>query len=104
MTVQGEPDTKSFTRIFDYQLSDEKIFQESVQLIKKRLSNNMKLNINEVRLNYLEHLSKLPLMKKNQSMQIQKYIPKLLSANQVLIGVPESLRQLTFRIMTDGGE
>ena len=99
--VQGDPDTKPFTRIFDYPLSDEIIFQESIQLIKKRLSKNMKLNINET-LELFSAFIKTLVDEGKSIKEIQKHIPKLLSANQVLIGVPESLRQITFRIMSDG--
>jgi len=35
--IQGDPDVKPFTKIFYYKKSDETIFFESTQLIKKRL-------------------------------------------------------------------
>ena len=100
IVAQGDPDTKSFTRTFHYPLSDEVIFQESTLLIKKRLSNNMKLNINEA-LELFAAFIKTSIDEGKSINEILKYIPKLLSENQVLIGVPESLRQLTFRIMTE---
>ena len=100
IVVQGDPDTKSFTRIFHYPLSDEVIFQESTLLIKKRLSDNMKLNINEA-LQLFAAFIKTSIDEGKSINEILKHIPKLLSENQVLIGVPESLRQLTFRIRTE---
>jgi len=98
--VQGDPDVQPFTKTFHYKKTDEDVFVESAQLIKKRLLNNMRLNINETlelfvtfivaSLNEHETLSK-----------IEKNISQLLSPNQVMIGVPETLRKLTFTITTN---
>jgi len=62
----------------------------------------MKLNINEI-LKLFAAFIKTSIDEGKSINKILKNIPKLLSENQVLIGVPESLRQLTFRIMTDDG-
>jgi len=98
--IQGDPDVQPFTKTFHYKKMDEDIFVESAQLIKKHLLNNMRLNINETlelfvtcivaSLNEHETLSK-----------IEKNISQLLSPNQVMIGVPETLRKLTFTITTN---
>jgi len=98
--IQGDPDVQPFTKTFHYKKTDEGIFVESAQLIKKHLLNNMRLNINQTlelfvtcivaSLNEHETLSK-----------IEKNISQLLSPNQVMIGVPETLRKLTFTITTN---
>ena len=98
--VQGEPDTKPFTKIFHYGKSDETIFFESTQLIKKRLSHNLKLNINETLWLFVAYIT-TSLNKYATINEIQKHIPELLSPHQVMIGVPESLRKLTFTITKD---
>lgn len=57
----------------------------------------MRININEtldIFLNYI--LSQLRLHKK--SMEIESKLSKLLSPEHVMIGVPESLRKIDFRI------
>lgn len=98
--VQGDPDIKPFTKIFQHEKSDKLIFLESTQLIKNRLSNNLRLNINET----LELFVAFIIISLNENKtinEIQEHIPKLLFPHQVIIGVPESLRKLTFTITTN---
>ena len=98
--IQGDPDIKPFTKIFYYKKSDETIFFESTQLIKKRLLNNMRLNINETLGLFVSHII-TSLNEHKTVKEIQKHIPELLLPHQVMIGVPESLRELTFTITTN---
>jgi len=95
--VQGDPDVQPFTKVFQYEKSDEFIFFESIQLIKKRLLNNMQLNINETLGLFVAYIT-TSLNEGKKITDIQKHIPELLSPQQVMIGVPESLRELTFTI------
>ena len=73
------------------------IFLESTKLIKKRLSNNMRLNIHETLGLFFAYIT-TSLNEGKTIFEIQKHIPELLSPNQVMIGVPESLRKLNFEI------
>jgi len=98
--IQGDPDVKPFTKIFHYKKSDETIFFESTQLIKKRLLNNMRLNINETLGLFVSYII-TSLNEHKTVKEIQKHIPELLLPHQVMIGVPESLRELTFTITTN---
>jgi len=98
--VQGDPDIKPFTKIFYYEKSDELIFFESTQLIKNHLSNNMRLNINETLGLFVAYVI-TSLNEHKTIKEIQKHIPNMLLPHQVMIGVPESLRKLTFTITTD---
>jgi len=97
--VQGDPDIKPITKIFHYEKSDELIFFESKQLIKKRLLNNMRLNINETMGLFVSFII-TSLNERKTIKEIQKQIPNMLLPHQVMIGVPESLRKLTFTITT----
>jgi urease gamma subunit len=97
--VQGDPDIKPITKIFHYEKSDELIFFESKQLIKKRLLNNMRLNINETMGLFVSFVI-TSLNERKTIKEIQKQIPNMLLPHQVMIGVPESLRKLTFTITT----
>jgi len=99
--VQGDPDIKPYTKIFHYEKSDETIFFESTQLIKKHLLNNMRLNINETLGLFVAYVI-TSLNERKTISEIQKHIPDMLLPHQVMIGVPESLRKLTFTITTDG--
>ena len=95
--VQGDPDIKAFTKIFHYEKSDELIFFESTQLIKKHLLNNMRLNINETLGLFVAYVI-TSLNEHKAISEIQKHLSDMLLPNQVMIGVPESLRKLTFTI------
>jgi len=103
ITVKGEPDTFPFTKVYQYSSkSDEEIFINSAILIKDRLDKNLKININEAILVYSSFIvSKLrdgiPIE------QIQKNASQLLSPEQVMIGVPETLRIMSFEVMLDDG-
>jgi urease gamma subunit len=99
--VQGDPDIKPFTKLFHYEKSDELIFLESTKLIKKHLSNNMRLNINETLGLFFAYIT-TSLNEGKTINEIRKHIPELLSPHQVMIGVPEGLRKLTFTITTEG--
>ncbi len=98
--VQGDPDIKPFTKKYHYEKSDELIFIESTKSIKKRLLNNMRLNINETLGLFVAYVI-TSLNEHKTISEIQKHIPELLLPNQVMIGVPESLRKLTFTITTN---
>ncbi len=99
--IQGDPDIKPITKIFYYEKSDELIFSESTQLTKNRLLNNMRLNINEALGLFVAHII-TSLNEHKTIKEIQKQIPKILLPHQVMIGVPEGLRKLTFTITTNG--
>ena len=99
VVIQGDPDIKPITKIFHYEKSDESIFFESTQLIKNHLSNNMRLNINETLGLFVAYVI-TSLNERKTINEIQKHIPDMLLPHQVMIGVPESLRKLTFTITT----
>jgi len=101
VSIQGDPDIKPFTKIFYYEKSDELIFFESTQLTKNRLLNNMRLNINETLGLFVAYVI-TSLNEHKTIKEIQKHIPELLLPHQVMIGVPEGLRKLTFTITTNG--
>ncbi len=99
VVIQGDPDIKPITKIFHYEKSDESIFFESTQLIKNHLSNNMRLNINETLGLFIAYI--ITSLNEHKTInEIQKHIPDMLLPHQVMIGVPESLRKLTFTITT----
>jgi urease gamma subunit len=100
VVIQGDPDVQPFTKTFQYEKTDEDIFVESAQLIKKRLSNNVRLNINDT-LELFVTCIVSSLNERKTCSEIKKNIPDLLSPNQVMIGVPETLRKLTFKITTN---
>jgi len=100
IVVEGEDDIKPFTKVFDYEKSNEFIFFDSIDIIKNKISKNLKLNINET-LALFTAFAVVSLNNNDSVKKIQEHSSQLLLPNQVLIGVPELLRKLTFSITTD---
>jgi urease gamma subunit len=101
ITVKGEPDVSPFTSIFQYSTKmDEEIFINSAIMIKDRLSRNLKININEAIVVY-SALIVSELRDGKSIEQIQKNVSCLLNPEQVMIGVPETLRKISFEVTLD---
>lgn len=99
--VKGEPDVSPFTRIFQYSSkADEQIFDNLINMVKDKLDRNLRININEA----ITAFSALVVseLKGGKSIeQIQKNASILLNPEQVMIGVPETLQQMSFEITLD---
>ena len=100
IVVEGEDDIKPFTKVFDYEKSNEFIFFDSIDIIKNKISKNLKLNINET-LALFAAFVVVSLNNNDSDEIIREHSSQLLAPNHVLIGVPELLRKLTFSITTD---
>jgi len=101
ITIQGESDTVPITRIFQFHNNtDYVILENSIKTIKIKLSKKMRININETLNIYINYIiNQLRLHKKNS--EIKSNLSKLLSPDQVMIGVPESLRKINFKISAE---
>jgi len=99
--VKGEPDVSPFTRIFEYRSkSDEQIFFNSVELIKEKLAKNLKINTNESLVLYCGYL--VDQMRARISTDIiENNSRKILSPDKVMIGVPETIRIISFEVILD---
>ena len=99
VTVQGEPDTVPFTRIFQfYNKADYIILSKLIKSINDKLSKDMRINLNETLYIYLNYIIKeLRLHRKTNEMITNA--STLLTPDQVMIGVPESLRKISFNIL-----
>jgi urease gamma subunit len=100
-TVKGEPDTTPFTFTFLYaNKSDEQVFHNSVEMIQEKLDKNLRININESLIIYCAYaISELRAGKPVTGIEINAQ--KILSPDKVMIGVPESLRKITFEAKID---
>jgi urease subunit gamma len=58
----------------------------------------LKININETLYIYLKYVIDHLRSNRNNRSEIKKNIPRLLTSDQVMIGVPESLRKIVFNI------
>ena len=55
--VKGEPDVPPFTRVFEHgDKTDEQIFFNSVDIVKEKLTRNLKINTNEALLVYCAYI------------------------------------------------
>src|SRR5215207_6947313 len=101
LTVKGEPDTTPFRHTFFYpDESDEKLFYNSVNMIKEKLDKNLKININESLVIYCAYV--IGKLRANEAINvIERNAQKILSPDNVMIGVPESLRKIAFEVKID---
>ena len=97
----GEPDTSPISRVYQFHnKTDYIILKNLIKTIKNKLSRKMRININEALYIYLNYIiNQLRLHKKKS--EIITNVSKLLTPNQVMIGVPESLRKVNFNINTE---
>jgi urease gamma subunit len=99
--VMGEPDVPPFTRLFEYaDESDEQIFFDSLELIKEKLAKNLRINTNESLALYCGYVvDQLRACRSIDS--IENNAAKILESDNVMIGVPETLRTISFEVILD---
>lgn len=98
--VKGEPDITPFTKLFGFSDHDEPIFLNVIEMVRDKLSRKLKLNVHEVLLVFCDYLVSEIRAKKSDSSIIENS-SKILTRDDVLIGVPETLRDITFNITVD---
>ncbi len=99
VTIRGEPDVPSFTTVFDY---DEQVFFSSAAIIEEKIQQKMKINANEALMTYCAYVVKSIRAGKKDT-DIRKGTSEILSADNVMIGVPETLQTITFEATLDNG-
>jgi urease subunit gamma len=99
--IKGEDDIPPFTRLFEYpDKSDESIFFTAIKMIKQRLSKNLRINIHECLMIYCGYI--IEQLRASESIKsIEANAKKVLSIDQVMIGVPECLKKITFEVTID---
>ena len=101
-TANGEPGTLPLAKTFQYaDKDDELILHHSVEMVREKILKSMKLNVNEALLLYA-HFIASQMRAKKPAGAIEKDAMTLLSAGQVMIGVPETLRTIAFDAVVDG--
>ena len=98
--VQGEPDVPPITQQFQYDSHSEQIFLNAVDLIKDRLSKNLRINLYETLLVYCAYIV-FELRSGKTVSTIQENAHRILSPDKVMIGVPESIRKIVFHVTID---
>lgn len=99
--VRGEIDTPALVRLFQYpDKEEESIFFNSVASIKKKIGRGLKINANETLAIFCFYVIEQIRGHKSQD-EIEKAARRIISSDQVLIGVPETLREMSFDIIVD---
>ena len=98
--VEGEPDILPSTKLFEFKDEDEAIFLNVIEVVKDKLSRNWKLNTHESLLVFCAYIVSEIRSGKSES-QIIDNSSKILTRDNVLFGVPETLRQITFNTTID---
>jgi urease subunit gamma len=97
VTVKGEADAPAFTRVFDY---DEEVFFGSAKIIQEKIDRKMKINASEALIAYCLFIARWIRAGKDDR-SIKDKALKMLTADSVMIGVPETLRVMTFEADID---
>ena len=96
----GEADMPPLTKTFQDDSKSENIFLSSINLIKTRLAKNLRINLNETLLVYCAYIVN-ELRCGKSIVSITNNAKKILSTDNVMIGVPESIRKLSFDVLLD---
>lgn len=101
VTVKGEQDVPPFTRIFQYaDEDDETILRNCVQAVHEKLTQNLRINVNESLTVYCYYVIS-ELRAKQKVAKIVANASYILLPYQVMIGVAETLNQIVFNVMMD---
>lgn len=98
--IKGEKDIPPISKLFEYDTNSEKIFFNGLKIIQTRLSQNLKININETLMIFCGLIIQQFREGKSNS-EIVDSLSRLLSPEKVLIGVPESIRMISFETNID---
>jgi urease gamma subunit len=98
--IKGEEDTPPFSKLFEYDTNSEKIFFNGLKIIQTRLSQNLRININETLMIFCGLITQ-QLREGKSNSEIVDSLSKLLIPEKVLIGVPESIRKISFEVSID---
>lgn len=98
--IKGEEDTPPFSKLFEYDTNSEKIFFNALKIIQTRLSQNLRININETLMLFSGLITK-QFREGKSNPEIIDSLSKMLTPEKVMIGVPESLRKISFEVNID---
>ncbi|MEO9295073.1 MAG: urease subunit gamma [Nitrososphaera sp.] len=101
-TAYGEPDASPLVKVYQYSDSgDELILEHSAAMVQEKLGKGMKVNVNEAMLLYCHHVASAMRAKKVAE-AIEKSAKRVLAPEQVMVGVPETLRTISLDAIVDG--
>lgn len=97
----GESNYSPLINTFNFfDKTEEIIFYNAINVIKEKLKRSLKININEALIIFCDHIVKG--FKSGLSVkEIENTAYKVLSSNDVMIGVPELMRKTIFEVIVD---
>src|SRR5688572_17174328 len=99
--VRGEIDTPPFVRLLQYpDKEEESIFFNTVASIKEKIGRGLKINANETLAIFCAYVIEQIRDHKSQA-EIENVAQGIISSDQVMIGVPETLREMSFDVIVD---
>ena len=99
--VRGEIDTPPFIRVFQFpDKEEESIFFNVIVSIKKKIEMGLRINANESLAIFCAYVIEQMREYKSQD-QIENAAQGILTSDQVMIGVPETLREMSFDVIVD---
>jgi urease gamma subunit len=97
----GEWDTFPYFQVFEYpDESYERIFVPSVNMIKEKLVMGLRINFNECLALFCNYVVS-QVRAQNPIDRIEGEAKKILLLQNVMVGVPESLRSIVFHVKLD---
>jgi len=98
--IEGKSNVLPFTKLFEFKDEDEPIFRNVIEMVRDKLSRNLKLNTHEALLVFCAYLVS-EIRSGKSELQIIDNSSKILTRDNVLFGIPETLSQLTFNVSVD---
>jgi urease subunit gamma len=99
--VRGEIDTPPFVKVFQFpDKEEESIFFNVIVSIKKKIEMDLRINANESLAIFCAYVIEQMREYKSQD-QIENAAQGILTSDQVMIGVPETLREMSFDVIVD---
>ena len=99
--VRGEIDNPPFVKSFQYRdKEEEEILFNTVASIEKKLERGLKINVNETLAIFCAYVIEELRGHRSQA-EIENAAQGIISSGQVLIGVPETLREMNFEVIVD---
>lgn len=98
--IRGEPELPPTIRIFNYSTADEEIFFSSASVVEEKVRRKIRINASEALVAYCALVVRSVRSGEKVS-RIKELALKLLTEEGVMIGVPESMRSISFEAIID---
>lgn len=100
--MTGERDTSPYFQVFEYSVeSYERIFVPSVNMIKEKLLKGLRINFNECLALFCNYVVS-QLRGQYPIERIEGGARRILEPQNVMVGVPESLKGIVFHVKLNG--